>query len=627
MELREVFSAEPKSIYQLLCDPGTGFYVPAYQREYTWGKDKIERLFEDTLHGLTKLIKNDDAITFLGTLIVIHDTKYATVAPISQGNMPPRVLLLIDGQQRATTLLILATALHEEITRRLKSIGEKELNEEAFWIRNQCLSLKESVESTFRIYMTYGDSDYKFYPRLIRAFVDSWSRYSQSAVYNSPVSNLLFNYSKYCNNPTSKFDFIIPDGLSVEEAKKYDSVKKIRKVIIDEISKLADGKSDETEFPDLSTLAEQEEFQLILFKTKINKKVLDFLGSSGKTGKQDLYLKQLFRIALFTKFLLERVAVTVVSAKNEDYAFDMFESLNTTGEALTAFETFKPKVIEAETLHLYEKSPSRKSLLEVEGYLDNFQGAQLKHTATSALLIPFALSEIGFKLSKRLSDQRSFLRDNFDKLPSLDEKRSFVKHLEHNSIFTRNIWNRGQDYSKENDFPKFKEKQTIEMALKVLKDLKHDISIAILVRFYSHYRSVSGHGTEQALSEFQDAIKACLAFFVLWRGSRKDTDNIDSYYRKIMSDGIPELGISGFCRRNSEGSNSCVSSKYLKDAFRYILRNEGDIVDKAHWIKKAAIQPIYKAHTLCKFMLFAATHDTQPHPDGFGLSQKTKKIH
>jgi len=278
MELREVFSAEPKSIYQLLCDPGTGFYIPAYQREYTWGKDKIERLFEDCLHGLTKLVENDDAITFLGTLIVIHDTKYATVAPISQGNMPPRVLLVIDGQQRTTTLLVLATALHEEITKRLKALGEKDLSPEATWIKNQCLSLKEALESTFRISMTYGEGNYKYYPRLIRAFIDSWSRSAASAVYRSPVASLLFSYSNHCNNQTSKYEFVTPEELSIEEAKKYDSVQKIRKAIIGEIAKLANGKNDETEFPDLESLLSHEDFQQILFKTKIEKPVLDFFA-------------------------------------------------------------------------------------------------------------------------------------------------------------------------------------------------------------------------------------------------------------------------------------------------------------------------------------------------------------
>ena len=55
---------------------------------------------------------------------------------------------------------------------------------------------------------------------------------------------------------------------------------------------------------------------------------------------------------------MHKVGVTVVSAPGA-YAFDMFESLNTTGEPLTVFETFRPKVIQAEGLDKYENSDSK----------------------------------------------------------------------------------------------------------------------------------------------------------------------------------------------------------------------------------------------------------------------------
>ena len=111
-----------------------------------------------------------------------------------------------------------------------------------------------------------------------------------------------------------------------------------------------------------------------------------------------------------------------MSAYNEDYAFDMFESLNTTGEPLTAFETFKPKVIERIGLSQYEKSTSREFMKPVENYLEKFRKAQERQNGTSQLLLPFALAETGEKLSKRHSDQRRYLRDQYDKLQSLGRK-------------------------------------------------------------------------------------------------------------------------------------------------------------------------------------------------------------
>ncbi len=116
MDIDEVFDANPISIERLLREPGQCFYIPAYQRPYSWDNDHIHRLFDDTGHGVAELLKSADAITFLGTIITIHDTQYTTVDPKVTDQLPPRVMTVIDGQQRLTTLLLLISALHDELT-------------------------------------------------------------------------------------------------------------------------------------------------------------------------------------------------------------------------------------------------------------------------------------------------------------------------------------------------------------------------------------------------------------------------------------------------------------------------------------------------------------------------------
>ena len=78
----------------------------------------------------------------------------------------------------------------------------------------------------------------------------------------------------------------------------------------------------------------------------------------------------LLRFLIFTRYLNRRMAVTVVIADNENDAFDMFEALNTTGKPLTAFETFKPKVIEREELSKYKETESYKWMTKIEEYLN-----------------------------------------------------------------------------------------------------------------------------------------------------------------------------------------------------------------------------------------------------------------
>jgi hypothetical protein len=80
-----VFDAAPKTVWEVLCEPRTGFYIPAYQREYSWGRGHIRQLITDCTHGLQLLVDKSDSITFIGTLIVLHDVKYQTVKPVVRG--------------------------------------------------------------------------------------------------------------------------------------------------------------------------------------------------------------------------------------------------------------------------------------------------------------------------------------------------------------------------------------------------------------------------------------------------------------------------------------------------------------------------------------------------------------
>ena len=42
------------------------------------------------------------------------------------------------------------------------------------------------------------------------------------------------------------------------------------------------------------------------------------------------------RLVFFSRFWLDRISVVYVIAANDNYAFDIFDALNTTGEPLTA---------------------------------------------------------------------------------------------------------------------------------------------------------------------------------------------------------------------------------------------------------------------------------------------------
>lgn len=88
-------------LYELLSSENNVVYeIPAYQREYSWGKEQWDALFDDLLD------EPDDSGHFLGSIICINKTKDTT---------SHSVLELVDGQQRMTTLSLLLLALYSKL--------------------------------------------------------------------------------------------------------------------------------------------------------------------------------------------------------------------------------------------------------------------------------------------------------------------------------------------------------------------------------------------------------------------------------------------------------------------------------------------------------------------------------
>ena len=314
--------------------------------------------------------------------------------------------------------------------------------------------------------------------------------------------------------------------------------------------------------------------------------------------------------------------MTIVTAKNEDYAFDMFEALNTTGEPLTAFETFKPRVIHCEGLQNYELSKSFEYMNAVEGYLEGFSKTDEKQDATSRLIVAFASAERGEKLSKRLSDQRRFFKDKFDKLNDGEPKQEFVRHLSHSAIFVQHAW---PDEKLAN--PKLfsaDEANTDEviLCLDLLRSFKHTITLGPLIRFYSEIRKADNVSRPMAIKSFIKAAKAIAAFSVLWRASRRGTQNIDTIYRRLMEVGHIGVGMPPLARIiNGSEISPAPDAELLRSALASLLAIEGKVETKDDWVKAAARVPAYKSHReITRFLLLAAAHDGAEDKSSPGLT-------
>jgi uncharacterized protein with ParB-like and HNH nuclease domain len=74
------------------------FVIPVYQRNYDWKKSNCKQLFND----LVDVIKNKRKSHFFGSIVYLYN---------DDANGNEQELIIIDGQQRITTITLLMLAL------------------------------------------------------------------------------------------------------------------------------------------------------------------------------------------------------------------------------------------------------------------------------------------------------------------------------------------------------------------------------------------------------------------------------------------------------------------------------------------------------------------------------------
>jgi len=81
-------------------DNGTGYHIPLYQRDFTWGESEVGDFIQDAVDSFHSLQQR-----FYGTILLSENAPQHD----SKGSTPS--LYVIDGQQRLTTALLALTAM------------------------------------------------------------------------------------------------------------------------------------------------------------------------------------------------------------------------------------------------------------------------------------------------------------------------------------------------------------------------------------------------------------------------------------------------------------------------------------------------------------------------------------
>jgi hypothetical protein len=598
VEISQAFATSSETISDFFQRPGVGYYIPLYQRPYSWDTENIDQLIADISSGVDALLEDENNIRFLGTVILVKESNpNDNINPQDRKALPTRIDNVIDGQQRISTIALLACLLYQrlyEISGRLPKDSKYDGLREA--VNDYLATLVE----LFSFDLRRGSPSRK--PIIIRGAVDGWTFDGDDNNYPSEVSSFLASFIRAITNK-STFPQIPKVSLVGKNLRRMNS-------LLNNVEKAYDSNLNDESFPGAWEIINKMK-QVELWSYERPELVEIVNNRSKPLSVNDKRVCSLVQLFAFCHYLLQRCCFTLNEPVSEDWAFDMFQSLNATGTPLTALETFKPLVVnivnsQSVNREEFKGSKSEKYFDIVEQLLAPLSSASSKNKLTNDYLTLFALIYDATRLSTHFSAQRRWLTEKYEKIKSLEEKEEFVHRMGDLATY----WEKVRKF-KPNGLPFIPETEKVqdphrkEAALCVLylQDAGHKMANTILSRFYS----LVIRNQPQADTEFVFACKAVAAFFTLWRSALPNA-GLDEVYRKLLRE-----------KMSWEKGNSQLKVQELKKYLMGALQDK-EIGTKEEWKKKATQYLRHnEAKAVCKFALFVTSHDTIPDPANPGL--------
>ena len=206
LNIEKSFLTENRSVLDFLNQSGQGLYIPLYQRDYSWDSDNIEQLLEDLTRGIQRIASGevcDDSkeIRFLGTIITVIEANKNNIYPVDPQAVPSRIEKLIDGQQRVSTIALMATILTKRLTEiRNKIKPSNPIYEQINEICDIWISQKLSVIFSFDL----GRGKPRLKPKIVRGAKDFWTREKEvDEAYKSELSNYLGHFIQAYTDKTA----------------------------------------------------------------------------------------------------------------------------------------------------------------------------------------------------------------------------------------------------------------------------------------------------------------------------------------------------------------------------------------------------------------------------------------
>lgn len=562
----------------------------------------------DCLNGFHYLSfqQSEESYTFLGTIILVSE-------PSQEPTFDGTSLIVVDGQQRLTTLSLLCCALTEHLILNSKDLEGLSGNVKDWMgeeVKFHLDTLFECVIGT----LTERGRSYP-YPRLIRD-VDNRARLPKDTEYRSVIARFLKDFSDYYQNNHDVFTprRSLGDGSESRLFKNYDYIKdQVELALYHGDTSSCELDHEPVPHGDFQRRGMRglfEKLTLIREEDGQNRAVSEVAARSEIAG--------LIRLLLFSSYLTKCVVLTRVETESEKYAFDIFDALNTTGEPLTALETLWPKIISFEDeIDGFNGSDSQSHMENIRRNLDDvYTETDKRQRATKELLVSFALYLDGSKLSLNLNSQRGYLRTKYESIPykrggGVNLKRRFVNSISDIAEFRNCYWGPESVGRLDSIHQNSAEADGIKLCLSFIWAMNTSLAIPILARYWTRYREDGDEGS------FVSAVRALTAFIALRRAVTGNTGGIDSELRRLMQR-TPSVGGDALCTGILHSNVLLSANDFRRELMHYLSRRR--IRDRTTWTELAKKVGIARySRPLCRLLLFSAAHHSMSDPGRTGL--------
>jgi len=605
--MNQPFKHSADSLLSFFSQPGRGFYIPYYQRNYSWDEENAEKLITDIFSGVKRVVTKPNNSIFLGT-VILHDEKNVSVGVHTDTpNLITKVSNVVDGQQRIVSIGLVASTLSfyiSEVVRELKSYAST--SDEFSTLAQELDDQQPDIRELYSVEIRKTGAQPRLKPLIIRA----------GDVSSNPVSDqwtLAGNSASFYSSNSAKFlsDFI--SGTSVPDIVTDDRISSVVQVFLDQI----DSELNSVDYMlanDLLTANSVEEGSLFSF--------LDYPPDLGTIhGLPDEEKKAFYRGMLLLaacSFLKNSCHFVVIECNDESIAFDMFQSLNATGTPLTAFEVFKPTIVKSYGVNY--PTEIKPEVDRVEKVFEKESTASGKEDLTDKVIGSSALVYNGTILNSKFSEERDWLVDSFPTQQG-DSAKEFISCIADQAEYRCQFIRPRKSKKDSANFGFVSHLQSLGLNIKeadmaalcicYIRDAGHQFAHRVISVFYTKLLRAQGNATNIgiAAAEFHSVCQATAAFFTLWMGALNGRFP-DAVYRDLFQSTSANISVKS-------GTENQTSS-FVKDIFRTALEKNkiydaGDVsLSRSIWVEQAKGASWYSKKSLCRFALFVASHDAAP---------------